>query len=293
VYDRRAQLVRAIEREGATLEERIALAEELGSLDDPRSHEWLEVPGGVFSMGTDPDREPDQKAHESPELEPDISPFEIMRTPVTVALFSRFVDAGGYATRDCWSTEGWAFRTEQSLACPRFASATERTEWASYLTPSRPVVGVSWFEAEAYARWSGVRLPTEAEWEKAARGTEGLVYPWGNAWEEDCAGHRGHGPRKTVPVGIFPRGESPCGALDMVGSVWQWCADLYAPDAYSAADGRDPTGPAASHDPARSAPRVVRGGAWNTLPFSLRCANRNSYPPTARFSNLGFRCARS
>jgi formylglycine-generating enzyme required for sulfatase activity len=291
VTDRRTQLVHALESPArdTTLDERVAIAERLGELGDPRSLEWVEVPGGVFVMGTDPEVEPEQKPHESPQIEPDLRPFEIMRTPVTVARFEGFVRAGGYETREHWSPEGWAFRSEGALRCPRFASPEERAEWGPYLTPSRPVVGVSWFEAEAYARWAGVRLPTEAEWEKAARGTQGFVYPWGNDWEEDRAAHRGQGPRKTLPVGVFPRGESPYGALDMVGSVWQWCSDAYAPDAYVHAESRDPTGPPASG----RASRVVRGGAWNTLPFSLRCANRNSYPPTARFSNLGFRCARS
>jgi formylglycine-generating enzyme required for sulfatase activity len=289
VTDRKDQLLHALESQ-AVLDERIAIAEQLGALGDPRALEWVLVPAGVFVMGTDAGLDPEQKAHESPELEPDLSAFEIMRTPVTVSQFARFVEAGGYEARQHWSVEGWALRSEGNLTCPRFASAEEQGEWAAYRTPSRPVVGVSWFEAEAYARWSGARLPTEAEWEKAARGAQGFVYPWGDEWEEDRAGNRGAGPRKTLPVGVFPLGESPYGALDMVGSVWQWCADWYAPDAYEHAERRDPAGPLAGSPPAR---RVVRGGAWNTLPFSLRCANRNSYPPTARFSNIGFRCARS
>jgi formylglycine-generating enzyme required for sulfatase activity len=287
--DRRAELVRGIERPGAPLDERVLLAEELGLLGDPRAEEWVEIPAGPFTMGTDPGEEPDQKAHESPALVVDLSAFEMKRTPVTVAEFERFVRAGGYATRAHWSDDGWAFRCEANLACARFASEDDRAEWSPYLTPSRPVVGVSWFEAEAYAHWSGVRLPTEAEWEKSARGTQGFVYPWGDDWVEDCAGHRAHGPRKTLPVGVFPGGESPYGVLDAAGSVWQWCSDWYAPDAYAHADARDPRGPSRPADPRR----VVRGGAWNTLPFSLRCANRNSYLPTARFSNLGFRCVRS
>jgi iron(II)-dependent oxidoreductase len=282
-------LIAAIEREGVPLEERVAAAERLGELGDPRPEASVEVPAGRFVMGTDPDEEPDQKPHESPRLRPDLSPFTVMRTVVTVAQFRRFVAAGGYDMRALWSDPGWAWKNEARVACPRFWSPEERAEWVPYLTPSRPVVGVSWFEAEAYARFVDARLPTEAEWEKAARGTEGWTYPWGDEWCEDHAGWREWGPRKTLPVGVFPRGESPWGALDMVGCVWQWCADWYAADAYARAGVRDPTGPADPGEPPR---RVVRGGAWNTLRFSLRCANRNSYPPTARFSNLGFRCVR-
>ncbi len=281
--------MREIERSDLPLQNRISLAERLGELGDPRADEWVEVPGGVFTMGTDAAEDPGQKAHESPRIRPDLSHFEIMRTPVTVAQFKGFVEAGGYGQRRHWSEEGWAYCTEARVALPRFWSPEELSEWGAYLTPSRPVVGVSWFEAEAYARWVGARLPTEAEWEKVARGVEGWSYPWGNEWEDDRAGHRDHGPRKTLPVGVFPRGESPFGALDMVGCVWQWCLDWYAPHAYASADRRDPRGPEAPALPPR---RVVRGGAWNTLRFSLRCANRNCYPPTARFSNLGFRCVR-
>jgi formylglycine-generating enzyme required for sulfatase activity len=282
------ELVARIER-SRSLDERIALAERLGELGDPRAEEWVLVPGGRFSMGTDADAEPDQKAHESPRIVPDVSAFEIARTNVTVAQMRRFIDDGGYARRDVWCDEGWAWKTAEGIEQPRFFSPAEHDEWKAYLTPSRPAVGVSWFEANAYARWAGLCLPTEAEWEKAARGTDGRRYPWGDAWDDDAAAHRGHGPRCTVPVGVFPTGESPYGVLDMAGSVWQWCRDFYAPDAYAHADRRDPEGPARGDEGGR---RVVRGGAWNTLPWSLRCANRNSYPATARFSNLGFRCAR-
>ena len=165
----------------------------------------------------------------------------------------------------------------------------ERAEWHPYLTSNRPMVGASFYEAEAYARWAKARLPTEAEWEKAARGPDGQEYPWGDEWIDDAAGHREHGPRKTLPVGVFPRGESPYGALDMVGSVWQWCADVFDARLHHRIDRQSPRGP---DDAPVAAHRSVRGGAWNTLRYSLRCANRNSYPATARFSNLGFRIAR-
>lgn len=292
-----ARLLRDIEHGGLCLEERIALAEELGELGEPRADEWMFIPDGPFIMGTDEHEEPDERAHESPRVRPDLSSYEIMRTPVTVAQFARFIAARGYEVRACWSAEGWRWRADGNIVRPRFSSDEERTEWRAFLTPSRPIVGVSWFEADAYARWLGARLPTEAEWEKAARGVDGRRYPWGDEWGEDRAAHRGHGPKTTLPVGVFPDGESPYGVLDAVGSVWQWCSDVYAADAYAHADFRDPQGPQAlatpSDESVKPLRRVVRGGAWNTLAWSLRCANRNSYPMTARFSNLGFRCART
>jgi formylglycine-generating enzyme required for sulfatase activity len=292
--DEAKELVRRIESGDFALAERIVLAERLGELGDPRVNEWCLVPGGLFVMGTDAETEPDQRAHESPRLRPDLSTFEIMKTPVTVGQFRRFIGDAGYQRREVWSGEGWAWKEscEGGVEYPRFFSPKEHEEWKAYLTPSRPAVGVSWFEAEAYARWAQARLPTEAEWEKAARGTDGRRFPWGDEWEDDAAGHRENGPRCTVPVGIFPLGESPYGALDMAGSVWQWCKDFYLPDAYAHADRRDPEGPSPSGASEPLVRKVVRGGAWNTLLWSLRTANRNSYPRTARFSNLGFRCAR-
>jgi formylglycine-generating enzyme required for sulfatase activity len=132
------------------------------------------------------------------------------------------------------------------------------------------VVGVSWFEAEAYARLAGARLPTESEWERAARGEDGRRYPWGDAWDPARAHHRG-GARHTLPVGCFPSGRSPHGLWDAAGNVWEWTADPF-----------DSAGTL----------RSARGGAWNAHPPQLRCANRNAWPPSSRFSNISFRLAR-
>src|SRR6185503_7478761 len=104
--------------------------------------------------------------------------FLIDRAPVTVGAYAAFIEAGGYEDRSLWSRAGWAFRTRVDLTKPRFWG---EEEWAAYLVPTHPVVGVSAYEAEAYAAFSGGRLPTEIEWEKAARGTDGRRYPWGNA----------------------------------------------------------------------------------------------------------------
>jgi formylglycine-generating enzyme required for sulfatase activity len=213
--------------------------------------------------------------------------FAIDRYPVTVAAFAEFLEAGGYAQRAFWSEEGWAWRSAERIDKPRFWG---ESEWAAYLAPNHPVVGVSCHEAEAYARFRGARLPTEAEWEKACRGTDGRLYPWGDAWVDDACGMRGVGPRSTVPIGSFPRGQSPFGVSDMVGCIWQWCADGFA------GWGEQPLSNVSPFlDPAtlgEGAKRATRGGAWNTLAWSVTCLGRNGYPPAARFSNLGFRCVK-
>jgi formylglycine-generating enzyme required for sulfatase activity len=275
-------------------ESRLAMAERLGVLGDPRlppegPDAFVEVPEGPFRLGSDRASLGEHKPHEYPQVTLDLPTFEVDRFLVTVARFAAFVADDGYRRRELWRPIGWDWREANAIVEPRFSSRSERTEWHAYLTPNRPVVGVSFYEAEAYARWAEARLPTEAEWEKAARGPDGQDYPWGDEWIDDAAGGRGIGPRTTLPVGIFPRGESPYGALDVVGSVWQWCADVFDARLYDHIDEERPRGPdhgeLATH-------RSVRGGAWNTLRYSLRCANRNSYPATARFSNLGFRIVR-
>jgi len=213
-----------------------------------------------------------------------LSAFWIDRSPVTVGAFARFIEAGGYQKRGLWSEAGWAFKTRENITQPRFWGDGA---WAAYLVPTHPVVGVSAYEAEAYAAFHGCRLPTEAEWEKAARGADGRRYPWGNTWLADACGSRDVGPRGTVPVGTFPKGQSPFGLLDVVGAVWQWCADVVDDDA--PIDDEDPF-----VDPdeyGENERRVTRGGAWNNLPWSISCTSRNGYPPDAQFSNLGFRCA--
>jgi formylglycine-generating enzyme required for sulfatase activity len=180
--------------------------------------------------------------------------------------------------------EGWAFRQREQLTRPRFY---REDEWKHVTGPRQPVCGVSWYEADAYARYMGKRLPTEAEWEKAARGTDGRVFPWGDEWEDGRCSCRGGAVRAAPDVGGFPKGASPYGLLDVVGGVWELCSDWYADDYYAHAPSSNPPGPE------RGTMKVARGGAWNALPLLNRTANRNAWRPTSRFSNLGFRCARS
>jgi len=219
------------------------------------------VPAGEFWMGTDP---PEGDACEHPRRLVKTGAYRIGETPVTNSEFAHFVREG-YSDRAAWSDEGWAWREAGGIVRPRF---WEDPAWDQYLGPEQPVVGVSWYEADAFARFSGLRLPGEAEWERAARGDQGRRYPWGDEWVPGYAAHRG-GKRHTLPVRSIAENRSPWGLYDCAGNVWEWCADWFAPGLRSA-----------------------RGGSWNAHPPQLRCASRNAWPPGARYSNLGLRlCA--
>ncbi len=221
--------------------------------------EMVLVPAGEFTMGSNDSGQADEK----PAHKVTLSAFLIDRYEVTVGQFKKF----------CTATPG-KFLPEQQPES----------------TDSHPVVSVDWNDAKAYAEWAGRRLPTEAEWEKAARGTDARTYPWGNQDDEKKRNGTGAGDGfdGLAPVGSFPGGASPCGALDMSGNGWEWCADWYDENYYGtrAATARDPQGPSS-----RSS-RVLRGGRWDDDPGNLRAALRNRGDPTSRNVNLGFRAAR-
>ena len=181
----------------------------------------------------------------------------------------------------------------------RFVNATKYRKpesWDEQLqSPNHPVVNVSWKDASACARWAVNRLPTEAEWEYAARGgntgVEGkpnFKYPWGNQASHDQANYSGTGGndqwKVTSPVASFP--QNGYGLYDMVGNVWEWCADFYNDDYYKGSPSRNPEGPILFTS------RVLRGGSWNTDSYNIRCANRARRDRTERVGYLGFRCAR-
>lgn len=266
-----AHLISTIESADATLAQRLEAAHALASEGDPRATavDRVIIPSGQFAMG-------------EPPRQVQLAAYVIDRFPVTVAAYAAFIEAGGYREPRFWSPEGWAWREEGAIEKPRFWG---EDEWRAYLVPNHPVVGVSYYEAEAYAAFGGARLPSEAEWEKAARGADARKYPWGNDWRDDACGMRGVGPRTTVPIGVFPKGQSPYGLRDLVGCVWQWCSDPFLGWGASADDDERATAP-----PAPPSRRTTCGGAWNTLQWSVSCLGRNGYPMTARFSNLGFRC---
>ena len=189
----------------------------------------------------------------------------------------------------------WLDRTEvtnaQYLLCVADGAcrASRLADNPAYGGDEYPVAGISWQDAQEYCAWAGGRLPTEAEWEYAARGSEGYIYPWGD--EFDCTGGNfwdkasgcDDGFAEVAPVGSFPGGTSWCGALDMAGNVWEWVADAYGP--YPAEGQTNPTGPASGGE------RVLRGGSWGYHQPFVRAAYRYPVPPTADFLAVGFRCA--
>jgi iron(II)-dependent oxidoreductase len=219
--------------------------------------EMILIPAGEFIMGSP---EGEGENDERPQHTVFLDAFYIDKYEVTNFQYKQFMDATGHGAPADWNNE-------------------------KYNQPNQPVVGVTWHDAVAYAKWAGKRLPTEAEWEKAARGADGRIYPWGNEWDSSkCnSGVGGDGYQYTAPVGSFSDGASPYGVLDMSGNVWEWCADWYDNNYYSRSPQQNPKGPDSGSS------RVLRGGSWfDANHSSLRCAVRFRFIPDGRDWRQGF-----
>jgi formylglycine-generating enzyme required for sulfatase activity len=260
---------------------RIEVGEALGQAGDPRIHDddhanrvWIE--GGTFAMGAD-----DLDAQDGPVHRVTVSGFWMDRYPVTVEQYRRFVMENGYDERRCWSEAGWAAKEKRSWAEPRQWEEQQR-----HL--NRPVTQVSWYEAEAYCAWlwatkgHHARLPTEAEWEYAARGEAGRKYPWGDDAPTDR--HMNFDVRvgHPTPVGIYPLGATEEDVQDLSGNVWEWCADWFG--SYPRQAQHDPIGPAEGRS------RVLRGGGFDYVARLCRAAYRYRNPPGVAYGIVGFRC---
>ena len=245
---------------------------DLGSaVQDPSTIKMVPVPAGPFQMGCNEAVDGDCDSDELPYHEVTLDAYEIDETEVTVAAYAACVQAG---------------------ACAEPDTGYNGCNWGAADRAEHPVNCVDWGQAGAYCAWAGKRLPTEAEWEKAARGTDGRRYPWGNATAScDFAvmydGGVGCGTGTTWPVGSKPAGASPCGALDMAGNVWEWVADRYDSGYYASSPETNPQGPSSGSD------RVGRGGGFGYDAAALRVSNRDYAPPGYAGGGLGFRCARS
>jgi iron(II)-dependent oxidoreductase len=195
----------------------------------------VEVPGGIHRLGATGD-EPFVFDNEKWAHPVEIAPFRIARAPVTNEAFAAFVDAGGYEDPHCWSEAGRRWRAEKNARHPVYWEPAPGSGWRERrfdatrpLSPHRPVIHVSWFEAVAYCRWAGRRLPTEAEWELAASTPEKRRFPWGDAPPSALTANldgRAGGP---VDVGAYPEGDSACGCRQMIGNVWEWTASDFQP----------------------------------------------------------------
>jgi len=240
----------------------------------------VRIPAGEFSMGSLADEE-DAQANEQPQHKVYVSEFWMDKTHTTNAQYRKCVAAG-----QCREpTYSISFSREHYY---------DDREFDNY-----PVIWVSWDDANAYCRWAGKRLPIEAEWEKAARGTTPRRYPWGEEWPDgrlanlcdaNCREDYRHGDiddryADTSPVGNYPAGASPYGLLDMAGEVWSWVTDWYAEDYYAWSGTRDPQGPQYGEE------RVMRGGAWNIWQRGIRTASRDKGRPVLTYPNVGIRCA--
>jgi len=253
--------------------------------------EWCEVPAGEFIMGSN-----DGQDREKPQHTANIPySYKAAKYLITNLQYGLFMEDKGYTTRRYWTAVGWEWKERNKRLGPR-----------SYPEPfnlsNHPVIGVSWYEAVAYCRWLTevlqdcrelgegwqIRLPTEAEWEKAARGTDGRTYPWGEGFDPEKANGKATEVESTCAVGLFPLGVSPYGCYDMAGNVWEWCATKYdrgyKPYPYKVEN--EWTENYLEGDNYRT----LRGGAWSVGLGNLRCAYRLDYDPNYGYFLRGFRC---
>lgn len=225
----------------------------------------ISIPEGYFLMGANGT---DALEDEKPQHRVWLDRYEIDAYEVTTAQYA-------------------AFLAQEKLSPPWQWEAVDPAQHHD-----RPVIGVSWFDAEAYCRWLGARLPTEAEWEKAARGSDGRLFPWGHQSPTDGVANFGLGARFSysqvlAPVQRYDTGRSPYGLHQMAGNVAEWVADWYGANYYETSALKNPAGPEGGLF------RVVRGGSWSDLPKYLLTYGRSKLPPETRNSYTGFRCVRT
>lgn len=249
----------------------------------PIEFDWITIPTGDFLMGSDMAKDKLAYDDETPQHTLTLPEYRIARVPVTVAQFAAFMAANpGYRTTAeqqgsarNWTGSKWEDIAGADWAHPRGPGSDVRAK------QEHPVTCVSWHDALAFCQWAVVRLPTEAEWEKAARGTDGRIWPWGNREPNSGVCNFNRTVGDTTPVGSYPDGASPYGLLDAAGNVWEWTSSLFKPYRYDATDGRE--------DPKSGDGRTLRGGSFGNVARSVRCACRYGSGPYLRRGYFGFR----
>ncbi len=263
------------------------------TITSPIQMELVRIPAGEFRMGSDPQADKQAFSDEKPQHIVSLPDFYIARTPVTNAQFAAFAKAQNYRT----AAEKWMW------AGVRSDDSRERVKGADWTHPGglktnllekddHPMVQVTWDDAVAFCDWLSeatgriFRLPSEAEWEKAARGVQARIYPWGDELSSEHLCNSGNRIKTTTPVGSYPKGATPdFGILDMAGNVWEWVADWYEEAYYAKSPKRNPTGPTTGER------RVQRGGSWYNGKSWVRAATRHSNHPNTTSNTFGFRCA--
>ena len=254
------------------------------------------VPGGPFTMGTS--AEPWALDNERPAHTVEVPPYYLDTTPVTCGAYAEFIADGGYDDPRWWTRAGWEHRQRAALTAPLYWRR-DGGQWTRRVfgrqepvAPDEPVLHVCWYEADAYARWAGRRLPTEAEWEKAARfdPATGLTrrYPWGNADPEASHANLGQAFLRPAPAGSYPAGAAPCGARQLIGDVWEWTSSDFLP--YPGFE----AWPYREYSEVFFGPeyKVLRGGSFAVSPVACRGTFRNWDYPIRRQIFSGFRTAR-
>jgi iron(II)-dependent oxidoreductase len=246
----------------------------------PVKEEMVLVPAGSFIMGSDKRMDRNAYRTELPQRRVYLDAFEIDKYEVTNLQYLKFVLATGRNPQIDWRYDGGNF--QESMA-------------------HHPVMHVSWYDADAYCRWAGKRLPTEAEWEKAARGTDGRIFPWGdepaglsraNFGRSGLSGPVRDRPERLllyppiIAVDRYENSVSPYGVHQMLGNVAEWVADWYDKDYYAVSPDRNPKGPE------QGTQKAFRGGGWIDSTTTMRAAMRNGADPNTKMNWLGFRCAR-
>ncbi len=299
----RAHLVKILEEGRLPAIERAATGRVLAKLGDPRpgvglnsdglpNIAWVKIPAGPFLMGS-VDEDGQAYNNEKPQQQVELPGYWIMKYPVTQAQYGAFIAAEGYSERRYWTEAGWKWKESERVTGPgQYGDPFD--------LPTHPVVGVSWYEAMAYCRWLTevlqaypgavpaewrnqrveVRLPSESEWEKAARGADGRIYPWGNEPDSARANYTDTGIGTTSAVGCFPGGMSFYGEEESSGNVWEWCATKYEGNYENYLGNNDLEGDSS---------RVLRGGAFGSKARDVRCAYRYINYPYLRLRYYGFR----